>query len=108
MKSLIMKRSINIGGHRSSVSLEEEFWQALRDIAARRNKTLSHLVGEIDRGRKTSNLSSSIRLFVLEHFRAAAELAKAVAIPHRTESPALAPVRSEAPVPAFNGADQRA
>jgi len=68
MKSLVVKRSIIIGGHKTSVSLEHAFWQAFKDIAALRNMTLSDLVMSIDAVRK-GNLSSAIRLFVLEFYR---------------------------------------
>jgi predicted DNA-binding ribbon-helix-helix protein len=65
MKSSISKRSIIIDGHKTSVSLEDAFWQGLRDIAKRRGETLSCLVGSIDANRQQANLSSAIRLFVL-------------------------------------------
>ena len=65
MKSSISKRSINIDGHNTSVSLEDAFWQALREIASKRNETLSGLVGSIAANRQQGNLSSAIRLFVL-------------------------------------------
>ena len=65
MKSLISKRSVIIDGRKTSVSLEDAFWQALRDIAKRRGETLSCLVGSIDANRQQANLSSAIRLFVL-------------------------------------------
>ena len=70
MKSPVIKRSIVIAGHKTSVSLEDAFWTALKEIAAGRSKTLSDLVGDIDSGRPHGNLSSSIRLFVLDHYRA--------------------------------------
>lgn len=60
----IAKHSIAIDGHRTSVSLEPEFWQALKAIAARRAITLNSLVSEIDRARK-GNLSSALRVYVL-------------------------------------------
>jgi len=65
MKSSISKRSIIIDGHKTSVSLEDAFWQALREIARTRNETLSGLVGSIAADRQRGNLSSAIRLFVL-------------------------------------------
>ena len=70
MKSLILKRSIVLAGHKTSVSLEETFWLALKDIAASRKMTLSDLVGSIDTKRKHGNLSSAIRMFVLNHYQA--------------------------------------
>jgi predicted DNA-binding ribbon-helix-helix protein len=57
-------------GHKTSVSLEDAFWTGLKDIAIGRNKTLSDLVAEIDTGRPHGNLSSALRLFVLDHYRA--------------------------------------
>jgi len=68
MASGVIKRSVRIAGHATSVSLETEFWQALRDIAARRGVTTESLVAEIDAAR-TGNLSSAIRLFVLDCLR---------------------------------------
>jgi predicted DNA-binding ribbon-helix-helix protein len=69
MKSPVVKRSIVIAGHKTSVSLEDAFWSGLKDIAASRNMTLSDLVGSIDGDRHQGNLSSAIRLFVLDHYR---------------------------------------
>jgi len=73
MKSPVVKRSIVIAGHKTSVSLEEAFWQRLKDIAERRHMTLSDLVGAIDAERQHANLSSAIRLFVLDHLSKTAE-----------------------------------
>jgi predicted DNA-binding ribbon-helix-helix protein len=70
MKSPVVKRSIVVAGHKTSVSLEDDFWLALKEIAARRGKTLSALVAGIDTGRHQGNLSSAIRLFVLDYYRA--------------------------------------
>jgi predicted DNA-binding ribbon-helix-helix protein len=72
MKSPVAKRSIVVASHKTSVSLEDAFWSALKEIADLRNMSLSELVGEIDGNRQQSNLSSAIRVFVLDHFRAAA------------------------------------
>jgi predicted DNA-binding ribbon-helix-helix protein len=69
MKSPIIKRSIVIGGHKTSVSLEDAFWRGLKDIAHTQRMTLSTMVGEIDKARHQSNLSSAIRLFVLDRLR---------------------------------------
>jgi predicted DNA-binding ribbon-helix-helix protein len=69
MSSPVIKRSIVIAGHKTSVSLEDAFWQSLKEIAAARNLTLSDLVATIDTGRHHDNLSSAIRLFVLAHYR---------------------------------------
>ena len=69
MQSTIVKRSVTIGGHRTSVSLEDAFWKGLKEIAAMRNIPLSDLVSTIDNERQHGNLSSAIRLFVLDHYR---------------------------------------
>lgn len=72
MKSPIVKRSIVIAGHKTSVSIEDAFWTALKDIAASRGTTVAELVAAIDAGRRHGNLSSAVRLFVLDYFRASA------------------------------------
>jgi predicted DNA-binding ribbon-helix-helix protein len=69
MISPIVKRSIVIGGHKTSVSLEDAFWRGLKEIARTRRMTLSTMVSEIDKSRQQSNLSSAIRLFVLDMVR---------------------------------------
>jgi predicted DNA-binding ribbon-helix-helix protein len=69
MKSQVVKRSIVIAGHKTSVSLEDAFWKGLKEIAAMRNIPLSDLVSTIDNERQHGNLSSAIRLFVLDHYR---------------------------------------
>lgn len=69
MQSAVAKRSVVIGRHKTSVSLEEEFWAQLKDIAHAKQATLSELITQIDERREHNNLSSAIRLFVLEHFR---------------------------------------
>jgi predicted DNA-binding ribbon-helix-helix protein len=69
MKSLVAKRSIVAAGHKTSVSLEDAFWQGLKEIARGRNITLSELVAAIDSRRRHGNLSSAIRLFVLDFYR---------------------------------------
>ena len=70
MKSPVVKRSIVIAGHKTSVSLEDAFWKCLKEIAGSRELTLSDLVASIDTERHGGNLSSAIRLFVLDHYRA--------------------------------------
>jgi predicted DNA-binding ribbon-helix-helix protein len=72
MSSPVIKRSIVIAGHKTSVSLEDAFWKALKEIAATRRMTLSDLVASIDTDRRKGNLSSAIRLFVLDHYRSSA------------------------------------
>jgi predicted DNA-binding ribbon-helix-helix protein len=64
----MVKRSVRIAGHPTSVSLEAPFWQALREIAARRQLSINALLAEID-AERSGNLSSAVRLFVLESCR---------------------------------------
>jgi predicted DNA-binding ribbon-helix-helix protein len=71
--SLVTKRSIDIAGRKTSVSLEDLFWNALREIATAQGITTGKLVGSINAGRQHDNLSSAIRLFVLDHYRAQAD-----------------------------------
>ena len=73
MKTAVIKRSIKINGCKTSVSLENEFWEALHEIARRENIALSTLVEQISQHRDNVNLSSAIRVFVFNHFRAAAK-----------------------------------
>lgn len=70
---VVVKRSIVVAGHRTSISLEDAFWKSLKEIASERDTTLSSLVETIDSGRGEANLSSAIRLFVLDHYRASAK-----------------------------------
>lgn len=74
MKSPVVKRSIVIAGHKTSVSLEDAFWKGLKEIAGGRDMTLSDLVATIDTDRRHGNLSSAIRLFVLDHYRSNANV----------------------------------
>ena len=69
MRSTVVKRSIVIAGHKTSVSLEDAFWKSLKEIAIGRGTTLSNLVTSIDVERRQGNLSSCLRLFVLEFYR---------------------------------------
>ena len=65
-----VKHSLSLRGHRTSVSLEDEFWKAFRDIADARDQPLNALAAEIDEARGTeTGLASAIRLFVLQHYR---------------------------------------
>ena len=68
----VRKRSVTIAGHRTSISLEAPFWDALAAIAARRGEPVAALVAAIDSGRGGSNLSSAIRVFVLREVAAKA------------------------------------
>ena len=72
MKSTVVKRSIVLEGHKTSVSLEDAFWDGLKDVAKARRLTLCDLVNGIDTKREQGNLSSAIRLFVLNHYQAQA------------------------------------
>jgi predicted DNA-binding ribbon-helix-helix protein len=69
-KSLVLKRSVNLGDRKTSISLEEGFWTALKEIAHERRETLQHLITSIDAKRKAANLSSVLRVFVLEFYKA--------------------------------------
>lgn len=68
MKSAIIKRSLFLAGHKTSVSLEDAFWEGLKAIAAERRVSLGDVVSEIDGRRTHGNLSSAIRLHVFTHF----------------------------------------
>lgn len=87
MKSSIVKRSIELHGHKTSVSLEDEFWNGLRDIAEKQQTPLALVLKTIDSERGLANLSSAIRVFVLNHFVA------------RTRQSAAAQERSTAAYP---------
>jgi predicted DNA-binding ribbon-helix-helix protein len=63
----VVKRSLVIAGHRTSVSVEEPFWAELKRIASTRGTSVAALVAEVDAGRKRQNLSSAIRVYVLRH-----------------------------------------
>jgi predicted DNA-binding ribbon-helix-helix protein len=69
MRSAVVKRSVVIAGHKTSVSLEDAFWKGLKEIASSRNRTMSDLIALIDAQRKNANLSSAIRLFVLDFYQ---------------------------------------
>ena len=65
-KSLVAKRSVVIGGHKTSISLEDVFWQQIKNAAAEDNMPVAGLIKQIDHGRGHRNLSSACRIFVLE------------------------------------------
>jgi predicted DNA-binding ribbon-helix-helix protein len=69
MKSLIVKRSVVLGGHKTSVSVEDPFWNSVKEIAASGKMSVSELLTAIDAARHHGNLSSTIRLFVLSFYR---------------------------------------
>ena len=68
-KSLVVKHSVKIDSHRTSISLEVGFWTALKEIAHERGETLQHLITSIDAGRQSGNLSSVLRVFILEFYK---------------------------------------
>ena len=68
-KSQVIKRSVVVAGHKTSISLEEPFWKGLKEIASKRRQSLSELVGGIDADRTFGNLSSAVRMFVLNHYQ---------------------------------------
>ncbi|HEX3423145.1 MAG TPA: ribbon-helix-helix domain-containing protein [Sphingomicrobium sp.] len=65
----MIKRSIVIAGHKTSVSIEDAFWTALKEIAQARQQSVAELIGSIDGARRGANLSSAIRVFVLDYYR---------------------------------------
>ena len=78
----IYRRTIRLNGKRTSVSLEDEFWQALREIASRKNMTASALVEQIDLERNTVNLSSAVRLFVIDYYSSVSTLRSGPSLAH--------------------------
>jgi len=92
MKSSVAKRSIVLGGHKTSISLEDAFWNGMKVIAGEREMTLSQLVGSIDASREHANLSSAIRLFVLGYYMKHAEQQ-----PHATRHQSASDGRLKAP-----------
>ncbi|MGA9515462.1 MAG: ribbon-helix-helix domain-containing protein [Pseudolabrys sp.] len=84
-KSAVIKRSIILNGHKTSVSVENEFWHALREIAGHEHTTVPMLVERIDGSRDICNLSSAIRVFVFNRFRASDALAKSATCVEQSE-----------------------
>jgi len=70
MKSSVVKRSVAVAGHKTSVTLEDVFWQGMHEIAQARGISVSALIGEINRQRRDTNLSSHLRMYVLDYYRA--------------------------------------
>jgi predicted DNA-binding ribbon-helix-helix protein len=68
MKSAVIRHSIKVNGQKTSVSLEDRFWDALRKVADEQRTPVAKLVGQIAHGRRTTNLSSAIRVYLLHHF----------------------------------------
>ena len=91
LKSAIIKRSIELNGHKTSVSLEDEFWLSLRQIATLKNIGLPALLQSIDEARAGANLSSAIRVYVLNHYRnlAGSEMTDAERSQCQSSRPAL-------------------
>jgi len=81
MNSTVKKRSIVVGGRKTSISLEDDFWMSLREIARGHQVTISDLIASLDASRENSNLSSAIRVFILDHYRAMVEQSPLDAIP---------------------------
>jgi len=69
MQSLILKRSIVLGGRKTSATLEPQFWDGLKEIAKKRDVTLAEMISLIDSSRTHANLSSAIRVYVFNHYR---------------------------------------
>jgi predicted DNA-binding ribbon-helix-helix protein len=65
----VIKRSVTIAGHRTSLSLEEPFWVALQEIATDAGRPLAALIQEVDKSRADLNLSAALRVFVLRHYQ---------------------------------------
>jgi len=73
VKSPVKKRSTVINGQKTSISLEDAFWEALHDIAHKQRTPISHLINLIAQGREHNNLSSAVRVFILRHYQGLAE-----------------------------------
>jgi predicted DNA-binding ribbon-helix-helix protein len=69
MKSSINRRSVVVGGHKTTICLEDQFWSILKEIAQAQGATIAQTLTEIDKTRQHQNRSSAIRLFVLGHIR---------------------------------------
>lgn len=89
MKSPIIKRSISVAGRKTNISLEDAFWTSLREIAQSRDMTVSAVVADIDMYRRHANLSSAVRLFVLEHAQAQAAARCSQSGPERPDAAAV-------------------
>jgi len=85
-RKTVVKRSIELARHPTSVSLENQFWEGLRAIAHKRNIPVAALIEQIDNNRTGSNLSSSIRLFVLSYFKTVSQQSPQKASPHLSSS----------------------
>ena len=83
-KSAVIKRSVRVAGHKTSVSLEDAFWRGLKEIAGEHHVPLSDLIDRIDSGRQHADLSSAIRLFVLDFYREQREVDRDASAPNET------------------------
>jgi predicted DNA-binding ribbon-helix-helix protein len=72
MKSPVVKHSVNLNGRKTSVSVEDAFWEGLKEVAGKRLMTVADLIANIDATRQQPNLSSAVRVFVLEYYRSQA------------------------------------
>ena len=89
-----IKHSVTVGHHKTSISLEDDFWRDLKEIARAQGCTTSELIEEIEGSRQYGNLSSATRIFVLEHFRAKSNITRSDS--RRTESQPLLPDQQSA------------
>ena len=87
----VVKRSVIVGGQKTSVSLEDAFWVSLKTIAAKQGLSLSRQLAIIDAQRHTSNLSSAIRLYVLDYFLTRATYSMMVGERRSVGSPPISP-----------------
>jgi predicted DNA-binding ribbon-helix-helix protein len=101
MNSPVQKRSVVVAGHKTSVSLEQEFWEGLKEISRLRSTSLVETLHGIATGRADGNLSSAIRLFVLDHYRTQAERSGARPPAADGASPALSRSSNVVTPPAF-------
>ena len=108
-KSAVIKRSVRVAGHKTSVSLEDAFWRGLKEIAGEHHVPLSDLIDRIDSGRQHANLSSAIRLFVLDFYREQREVDRDASASNDLNDLTIAVVASP-PTPslAANGGDTSA
>jgi len=90
----VTKRSIVIGGHKTSISLEDEFWGALRELARSRKILLSSFILQIKEAHPKNNLSSAVRVFLLEHYRAQPKPSTAYPLPAARAANAVLKQRS--------------
>jgi predicted DNA-binding ribbon-helix-helix protein len=93
MNSLIVKRSVVVNNNKTSISLEDEFWESLKSIANEQDETLSNLIIKVNANRGYDNLSSAIRLFILHYYRDEVERQGG----RMVASPTLAPLIEHAP-----------